>query len=447
MPRYELVEGSSSKFWEITLDGASFTTTYGRIGTDGQSTLKEWKSEAEAKKQYDALIAEKAKKGYELAGGGDDGDDEDDGSSGASNPGLEKAILADPDAPDGYLVYGDWLQGQGDALGEFVAVQAALAADPGNAKLEAKSVDLLDAHQDDWLGEDLSLLMGSDELTCTWRFGFLHTVAMGADEHSESSGAEAYEALAKCRVAKFVRDLEINVFGTDDGNPEYQALIDVMAERGLPKALRRLAFDVKSFQISWSHLGDLSKLYPQLERLEELRLQIGEMSLGAIHLPSLRKLEIITGGLDKATLAAVTHAKWPQLEMLVLYFGTEEYGGTCGIDDLAPIFSGVGLPSVKHLGLCNAEFEDDIARALAGSKILAQLGSVDLSKGTMGDEGAQAILDSAERFSHLERLDLSQNYITEAMAGRLEQALGAKVILTEQGDGEEADDRYVQISE
>ena len=30
MPRYELSEGSSNKFWEIKLSGKSFTTTYGK---------------------------------------------------------------------------------------------------------------------------------------------------------------------------------------------------------------------------------------------------------------------------------------------------------------------------------------------------------------------------------------------------------------------------------
>ncbi|MDF2693180.1 MAG: ligase [Labilithrix sp.] len=70
MPRYEFSEGSSNKFWEITLDGTSFTTTYGRIGTDGQTSLKEFDSEEKAKKEYDKLIAEKTKKGYELVGGG-----------------------------------------------------------------------------------------------------------------------------------------------------------------------------------------------------------------------------------------------------------------------------------------------------------------------------------------------------------------------------------------
>jgi predicted DNA-binding WGR domain protein len=66
MPRYEFQEGTSSKFWEIALEGASFTTTYGRIGTDGQSSMKEYDSEEKAKKEYDKLIAEKVKKGYTL---------------------------------------------------------------------------------------------------------------------------------------------------------------------------------------------------------------------------------------------------------------------------------------------------------------------------------------------------------------------------------------------
>ena len=451
MARYELVEGTSSKFWEITLEGASFTTCYGRIGTDGQSTTKEWKSEAEAKKQYDKLVAEKTKKGYELAEGGDDedgdeGDGDDEEGGGASNAALEKAIYADPDSPDGYLVYGDWLQGQDDPLGEFVAVQAAFAALP-SPKLKAKSEELLGEHEDEWLGEDLSALKESDELTCSWRYGFLEKLAMGGDEGSESKGVEAYEALAKCRVAKFLRDLEINVFDAEDGDPDYQPTIDVMAKLGLPKALRRLAFDVKSFQISWAHLGDISKLYPQLKKLEELRIAFGDMKLGKIDLPALKKLEIITGGLDKATLGAVSTAKWPNLETLTLYFGDDSYGGDCTADDLEQIFSGKSIPNVKHLGLCNAHFQDDIARGMAGSKVLAQLHTLDLSKGTMGDDGAQAILDNATGFKRLLRLELTENYISEAMAEKLKSAFGDRVDVGNQGDGADPDDRYVQISE
>ena len=83
MPRYEFSEGTSNKFWEIALSGNSFTTTYGKIGTAGQASLKTFGSEAEAKKQYDKLIAEKVKKGYQPAdgestGADDDGDDEEE---------------------------------------------------------------------------------------------------------------------------------------------------------------------------------------------------------------------------------------------------------------------------------------------------------------------------------------------------------------------------------
>jgi predicted DNA-binding WGR domain protein len=78
MPRYEFSEGTSNKFWEINLSGKSFTTTYGKIGTSGQTTIKQWKSEAEAKKEYDKLIAEKVKKGYQPAGGGSSADEDDD---------------------------------------------------------------------------------------------------------------------------------------------------------------------------------------------------------------------------------------------------------------------------------------------------------------------------------------------------------------------------------
>ncbi len=62
--RFELVEGTSSKFWEIQVDGASYTTTYGRIGTSGQSTTKTASSPEKAQAEADKLVGEKTKKGY-----------------------------------------------------------------------------------------------------------------------------------------------------------------------------------------------------------------------------------------------------------------------------------------------------------------------------------------------------------------------------------------------
>lgn len=448
MPRYELVEGTSSKFWEIQLEGTSFTTRFGRIGTDGQTSTKEWKTAAEAKKQYEKIVAEKVKKGYERVDGEgdeDEGGDDDGEGAGGSNPELEAAILADPDSPDGYLVYGDWLQAQGDPLGELVAVQAALAKKPGDKALVKKEKELLSEHEDEWLGETLSDLKSNGELTATWRYGFLYAVAMGGDEFGDGSSSEAYEALAACRAARFLQDLEIDVFDTEDGNPEYQGCIDAMVEHGLPKTLRRLAFDVKGFQISWSDLGDLSKLYPQLQKLEALRLKIGQMKLGKPNLPSLTSLEIVTGGFSRENMKSIANGKWSKLERLVLYFGDDNYGGDCSTKDLAAVFDGKAFPAVKHLGLCNAQFTDDIARELVRSKILGQLRSLDLSQGTLGDEGATALVEHAKALSKIEKIDLHESYLSDAMCEQLTAAFGDRVDTSAQGDPD--DDRYVQISE
>lgn len=61
---FEFIEGSSSKFWEIRVDGTTFYTRYGKIGTDGQMTQKDFADEAKTQAEAAKLIAEKAKKGY-----------------------------------------------------------------------------------------------------------------------------------------------------------------------------------------------------------------------------------------------------------------------------------------------------------------------------------------------------------------------------------------------
>ncbi len=66
MPRYEFSEGTSNKFWHIERAGTSFTTTFGKIGTAGQSSTKSFDSDAKATAEYNKLIAEKTKKGYQL---------------------------------------------------------------------------------------------------------------------------------------------------------------------------------------------------------------------------------------------------------------------------------------------------------------------------------------------------------------------------------------------
>jgi DNA ligase-1 len=62
--RFEFVEGTSNKFWEVWVSGKEMTTRYGRIGSAGQMTVKAYPDEAGARAAMTKLIAEKTGKGY-----------------------------------------------------------------------------------------------------------------------------------------------------------------------------------------------------------------------------------------------------------------------------------------------------------------------------------------------------------------------------------------------
>jgi DNA ligase-1 len=61
---FELSDGSSSKFWEITLEGAQHIVRFGKIGSAGQRRLKEFASATAAESDARKLIGEKTRKGY-----------------------------------------------------------------------------------------------------------------------------------------------------------------------------------------------------------------------------------------------------------------------------------------------------------------------------------------------------------------------------------------------
>jgi hypothetical protein len=72
-----------------------------------------------------------------------------------------------------------------------------------------------------------------------------------------------------------------------------------------------------------------------------------------------------------------------------------------------------------------------------------QLATLDLSKGTMSSAGVDALVASAPTFAHLDRLDVSQNFLAPADVQRLGR-LAKTVVSEDQRDG---DERYVVLGE
>jgi hypothetical protein len=163
-------------------------------------------------------------------------------------------------------------------------------------------------------------------------------------------------------------------------------------------------------ELNWSSIGNVEPMYPAMPNLESLTLRSGSMKLGKIALPKLKELFIMSGGLDKKSLAAITDQKWPHLETLNVQVG-EEGSPQIKLKDLAPIFTGTNFPKVKHLGLGNAPFQDEIAAELAKSKIAAQLETLDLSQGTLGDAGATAL--AAGKFPKLKSINVDESWLSK----------------------------------
>src|SRR5262249_41027511 len=139
----------------------------------------------------------------------------------------------------------------------------------------------------------------------------------------------------------------------------------------------------------------------------------------------------------------------PALEHLELWLGTANYGADTTPDDLAGILAGTRLPSLVRLGLRNSEIADDVAVAAARSPLLGRLRGLDLSLGTLGDRGAEALL-AGPHLARLEKLDLHHHYVSPDVVARLE-ALGIEIDAGDAHEPEDPDDpesdRYVAHSE
>lgn len=162
---------------------------------------------------------------------------------------------------------------------------------------------------------------------------------------------------------------------------------------------------------------------------------------------NLRVLRVESGGLPPGAAAQIAAAHLPSLERLELWLGDEDYGGGTTVEDLAPLLAGEGKPALRHLGLQNSLVQDELAAALATAPVVRRLTSLSLSMGTLGDQGARALLEG-QSLAHLRELDLSHHYLGEDMMLRIWTELepqGVRVDLTARQ--QEEDDAYVEEGE
>jgi uncharacterized protein (TIGR02996 family) len=432
MPRYEYSQGTSNKFWEIALAGTAFTTTFGKLGSTGQTKVKRFESAAAARAAHDKLVAEKLGKGYRLVGGAPEarGRVAAPAAVDARNPALEAAIARDPHDRDAFAIFGDWLQEQGDPRGELISLQQA-GKDKAANKLLAQHADYflgpLAEHQvvhDEGYNNSRSHLRTpaqekewkkTHKQAFVWRNGFIYRVRLShdcySDEEWHGETVDILDAVLRHPSGRYVVELAFQSNG-DPNEDDLQSLIDLLAKRA-PPTVRKLTFGDNVDQISWHHTGNLGRLWKAVPNLEILEIETGEFEVGKLTAPALQRAIFITGGLSTTCGKGIATGHMPSIRHLEIYYGDDNYGGRCSIKEARPLLDRSDLVHLEYLGLKNSQFANELAGALAGAKVVKRLKTLDLSLGTLTDDGARALADARSSLRHLEVLDLRRNFLTQ----------------------------------
>ena len=290
----------SQKFWSIEVVGTDVTVNYGKLGTDGQTQVKNYATTEEAEKAAGKLIAEKTKKGYvETA--------------------EETAREMKVEAKKYTLSYDEY----------------------------ENNVNLLDKIlKDKHLSEYKQITIGC------WDYegGDCSALLQGMIENKE----------------KFAQ-----IEGLFWGDIEQEEQ-----------------------EISWIEQADISPLLDAMPKLKDLKIKgTNNLRLGKTSRPELRSLEIISGGLPTEVVEDILGSDFPNLEKLILYVGVEDYGFEADIEIFRPLFSKERFPKLTYLGIVNSEEQDKIVEMFLESDILPQLETMDVSAGTLKDEGAPRSFD------------------------------------------------------
>ncbi len=235
-------------------------------------------------------------------------------------------------------------------------------------------------------------------------------------------------------------------FEGSGSGPAIEAL--VAARDQLPNLIAIFFGDItyEENEISWIEQDDVSPLFLAYPQMTHFAVRGGNgLGLGPVQHENLRKLIVQTGGLRGAIVRSILESRLPALEHLELWLGTEYYGATTTIDDLRPLLDGEVFPNLTHLGLRDSDLADEIAKALKGASILERIEALDLSMGTIGDEGGRALLENPA-IAHLNLLDLHHNYFSDEMLARLRELPVDEIDLSEV-ENEDEYGRYVAVGE
>lgn len=229
-----------------------------------------------------------------------------------------------------------------------------------------------------------------------------------------------------------------------DAEDGAQAIIDgIVANKDKFSHIKSLFvgdMDFEECEVSWIVQANYSKLWAAMPQLEKLVIKGScDLTLGEIASDSLKHLEIICGGLPASVIKEIQQAKAPNLETLLLYLGVEDYGFDAEPADLENLLSESDFPKLSYLGLTDSENQNEIAEMILNSKYISQITTLDLSNGTLTDEGGQLLLDKIPEYPNIKELNLEYHFMSEEMMDKLADLEGVDVCVDDPQEADEYD--------
>lgn len=250
-----------------------------------------------------------------------------------------------------------------------------------------------------------------------------------------------------------LEELVIGCWGESWDNGAQPIIDGIVAHKDQFSGIRSLFIgdmDYEDCEVSWIEQADYEKLWGALPQLEHLTIKgSSELSLGKISHDHLKSLEIICGGLPKEVMESITEASLPELERLSLYIGVEDYGFDGALEDIVSMIEKSDFPKLKELGILDSEIQDEVAKAVVACKYMNQIEVLDLSQGTLTDEGGKVLLDTLPSYPNIKKLNLEFHYMSDKMMKKLE-GLNMEVNVSDQQEDDEYDGeiyRYPMLTE
>lgn len=205
-------------------------------------------------------------------------------------------------------------------------------------------------------------------------------------------------------------------------------------------------------EISWINQGSYKPLLEAFPQLEALTIRGStDLDFPPVNHAHLKQLIIQSGGLPFEITNNIAKSNLPALEHLELWLGDENYGFDGEPAQYKEALNTIvsKCPNLRYLGVKNSLITDKLAIIISKEEWLKKLETLDLSMGTLGDEGAEALFNSPY-ITYLKKLNLEHHFMSDAMMEKM-KTLSIEVNVTDQQEEEDYGDedayRFVSVSE